>query len=1546
MPKGEGEKGRNKKNAQRFSKKAQGKRTRSSFRARAFSDFTSSYFRRIKLSFKKACQRFDRKRILRFLRPKPFLNKVTAPASPFPHKQKGKLSLKAKEQNYRDLIVRLRVAAHAAKKGNTKPSDVEGLIHHNESSGDLPLCCRFSSKCHILSHKIIRFIKRIGLLAKLALLSIHVLIRFLCLRMQQIWMRSIQGMLQGGRIAQLKIIGGWQRLRRAFEKALQKTHQLKSRTQLELQQYHYRMKQKCVGCIHGVRQCWRVFVEKIKNTLLGLQGACKKFLRSVNQFKLALLILFSQLLQRTKKRAVQSLYLTEQCWQILVTTLKKAWTSLADACRHCASIIKKFKLALQTYFNQFFFRIRERAARWAHCICQCWFTLIFKIKKTGKSLRSAHKSSMRAVKRCKQNILFQIRQYFLGVRVHTLHFLNRVHQNCWRTPVLKIKRTQLRLQSACKSFIASVLQCKHAFVQLCRREIQRIKKAATYCIYLARLCWYVPICKMKKAWYRLQKAREHCIHSVKKCKQAARIRFNQQLIRIKKNSIACVEWVPQCWRRCAFLVKRMGNRLQQANKNAIQTAVQFKKDTVFQIDKCIYRLWITVLRFLYLIEKKCWRTPLFKMKRTWRHLQRVRRRSIRTTRELAKRTQFQIRWYLHGVWLNTLRFQERVQQICWNTPLFKIKRAKIRFLRTCKSGMRAAIQFKKHTQFQIHNYLHRVQLNCVRFIGWVQKICWHAPLAKIKKAQLHLQRARNSAIRTARQLQKQAQFQIRQYLYRIQLKCSQFIASVHKKCWHIPILKIKRIRIHLQRVRKSSFRFVKQFRQSIQFEIRRHLYRILSRCSRFLRLVHKDCWHIPVVKVKRSMPYLRNAPKHVVQAASLSKYKALLRFHLNLQRLRLQGVGFLYFLHQCWILTVLKTTRAFRSMQAAMKGFSKWAKQSKRHAQLQLHLYLLRIKKRAARFSHSVYQSRRMLISVTKRWKGLVAQRTMRFSHSVQHARRILVSVAKRGRGHIAQRAARFSHSMLQNGRKLTFLTKRFWRHVAVGRKNASYVMNRVSYQSFWKQKYAYYRTRFLMLSLKKSFLQLQQSAASKINRMLRSFASRRADKIQGIRRVTSHAASHIQKQWERIADTGQSEIQWILSRDWKKWVQQIPRRREIVLTCLLIVLFLPVLFFKAVRNSFYSMLTQNATQNSIGKSEHFAFQDGLLCFNEGLRPSFAHSFETSTPDSGKNSWSLKVNADASANKIPTITQPDPIASLPNPLLAAATDLFSSNSAPSDATSLWDAGKGEWLPQRVFLSNVQETDDGFGNVRNYWTLDVLVAPLFKPGRILPLLDVRWHEFSDDRESNRFAANVGLMARYIPESRCAPLIGANLYYDYRHSTIDKGWNRWGAGMEVLGKRWDFRLNGYFPIGDKLHMHKCTFDDFEGDFTMTQRKYEFMYTGFNADIGCRGIVTKNWQVYLTGGTYYLKGDCHFSAWGFRMGIRPQFKDYIALDLSVSHDHIFETVYQGQIIFSLPLYGFGAQKNKKGPCGITQRQIYQPVERFDIIPVSRVCCWDQNF
>lgn len=262
--------------------------------------------------------------------------------------------------------------------------------------------------------------------------------------------------------------------------------------------------------------------------------------------------------------------------------------------------------------------------------------------------------------------------------------------------------------------------------------------------------------------------------------------------------------------------------------------------------------------------------------------------------------------------------------------------------------------------------------------------------------------------------------------------------------------------------------------------------------------------------------------------------------------------------------------------------------------------------------------------------------------------------------------------------------------------------------------------------------------------------------------------------------------------------------------------------------------------------------------------------------------------------------------------------------------------------QRIDLRHVQGSGEGIGFGTDYSTLAFLLAPTYRLGYTLPMIDLRLHRF----DNNTYAGNAGLAFRYLPKDTFCAMLGFNVFYDFRQGVkATHFYNEIGCGVEVLGKRWDFRANVYFPIGRNQHRTTCV-THYEGGFFAEHRRCEGVSYAYNAEVGYQFTKEQPFLFYAAIGPYYLARKCNDETFGGKFRIRPQFKDYFALDLSVSYDQVFHTVYQGEIIISLPLYQIRSRKNKHGPCGMSDRKVYQPIIRFEVTPLGRRSCWHTNF
>lgn len=255
-------------------------------------------------------------------------------------------------------------------------------------------------------------------------------------------------------------------------------------------------------------------------------------------------------------------------------------------------------------------------------------------------------------------------------------------------------------------------------------------------------------------------------------------------------------------------------------------------------------------------------------------------------------------------------------------------------------------------------------------------------------------------------------------------------------------------------------------------------------------------------------------------------------------------------------------------------------------------------------------------------------------------------------------------------------------------------------------------------------------------------------------------------------------------------------------------------------------------------------------------------------------------------------------------------------------------------PMRVTVRHIDP--NGIGYHPGYTTIEGFFTT-FEPwcDAWIPFLDVRGHVFNN----GRWAANAGIGLRYLTACR---VWGANVYYDYRRTKHHHNFNQIGAGLESLGQTWDFRINGYFPVGKREKFYSnFQFDGFKGNSLLLSRKREIAMTGFNAEVGAHWDCWECFPIYAAIGPYYLNGKGR-SAWGGKLRAAVDIWDYIRVEGNVSYDRIFKWIGQGQLGITIP---FGCRRTIKTRCGnscstaltLSDRSL-QPVDRFEIIAVDQ--------
>ena len=246
------------------------------------------------------------------------------------------------------------------------------------------------------------------------------------------------------------------------------------------------------------------------------------------------------------------------------------------------------------------------------------------------------------------------------------------------------------------------------------------------------------------------------------------------------------------------------------------------------------------------------------------------------------------------------------------------------------------------------------------------------------------------------------------------------------------------------------------------------------------------------------------------------------------------------------------------------------------------------------------------------------------------------------------------------------------------------------------------------------------------------------------------------------------------------------------------------------------------------------------------------------------------------------------------------------------------------------------TPKGIGYKTGYSTLEGFFAPqAFLKDAWVPFLDVRGHVF----DNGKLAANTGLGVRYLTKSR---VWGINGYYDYRN-TSHQHYNQVAAGLESLGRIWDFRINGYLPVGKKQSgFSSSKFSKFQGHHLLIRRTRHFCMKGANAEAGFHLDHFKNAPLYFAAGPYYLTG-VGKTAWGGELRARVDLlHDYLRVEANTSYDHFFKWIGQAQVSVNIP---FGGRKKVTTKAGSScsqamalHRRALQSVDRNEIIPEGK--------
>ena len=250
---------------------------------------------------------------------------------------------------------------------------------------------------------------------------------------------------------------------------------------------------------------------------------------------------------------------------------------------------------------------------------------------------------------------------------------------------------------------------------------------------------------------------------------------------------------------------------------------------------------------------------------------------------------------------------------------------------------------------------------------------------------------------------------------------------------------------------------------------------------------------------------------------------------------------------------------------------------------------------------------------------------------------------------------------------------------------------------------------------------------------------------------------------------------------------------------------------------------------------------------------------------------------------------------------------------------------------RAAIRHIESGGIGYDN--GYTTFEAFLSSDPNQWKVTPFFDARSHIF----DNGKWAANAGVGLRALWGNR---VYGINTYYDYRNAGHFNS-NQLGAGLETLGELFDFRINGYLPLGAKISSpYDPIFGTFSDHYMLVSQKIQSAMKGANAEFGFHFGKSKSFDFYAAAGSYYFIGEKSPATWGGKARIAGIFKDILTLEISDSYDRTFHNKFQGQISLSFS-FGPKSKLKKQGrACKVANTlndRMLQPVDRQEIIVIN---------
>lgn len=210
-------------------------------------------------------------------------------------------------------------------------------------------------------------------------------------------------------------------------------------------------------------------------------------------------------------------------------------------------------------------------------------------------------------------------------------------------------------------------------------------------------------------------------------------------------------------------------------------------------------------------------------------------------------------------------------------------------------------------------------------------------------------------------------------------------------------------------------------------------------------------------------------------------------------------------------------------------------------------------------------------------------------------------------------------------------------------------------------------------------------------------------------------------------------------------------------------------------------------------------------------------------------------------------------------------------------------------------------------------------------------------FRSDRDG--WGGNLGAGYRHYVR-KWDRIFGVNAYFDY-DNTSGSLFRQTGFGFETLGKRWDSRLNTYFPVSREQAQLDLRFVQSSIRFAGNQILYDQIRTfgtqmrGLDHEVGVPlpGRVLENHDVRLFAGWYHFDGPQVANTTGWKGRLQGEVTPNLALALEVTNDTVFDT----NVVFSAAFQFGGFREDTNRPRSQFSRMT-TPVQRQHTAVIAR--------